>query len=107
MGLHDRLGEFEVKVTNAAHPVMKDVPASFRLVDELYYLEPDAKGTPIESLAEAHSSAKNKTYPIVHVVKHPKARIVVITLGHDARAHDLDAYKNLLKNSISWVNTVK
>ena len=104
---HDRLGEFEVKVTNAAHPVMKDVPASFRLVDELYYLEPDAKGTPIESLAEAHSSAKNKTYPIVHVVKHPKARIVVITLGHDARAHDLDAYKNLLKNSIAWVNTVK
>jgi hypothetical protein len=27
------------------------------------------------------------------VVKHPKSKIVGITLGHDARAHDLDAYK--------------
>ncbi|MBC8001552.1 MAG: ThuA domain-containing protein, partial [Opitutaceae bacterium] len=100
---HDRLGEFEVKVTDAAHPVMKGVPASFSLVDELYYLEPEPKSTPIQVLAEAHSATKNKTYPSVYVVKHPKARIVVITLGHDARAHDLDAYKTLLKNAISWV----
>ena len=102
---HDKLGEFEVKVTDPRHPVMKDVPSTFSLVDELYYLEPDPKGTPIQILAEAHSATKNKTYPSVYVVKHPKARIVVITLGHDARAHDLDAYKSLLKNAITWVNT--
>ena len=101
---HDKLGEFEVKTTDAAHPVMKGVPTAFSLVDELYYLEPDPKGTPIQVLAEAHSTARNKTYPSVYLVKHPRARIVVITLGHDARAHDLEAYKSLLKNAITWVN---
>ena len=36
------------------------------------------------------------------MVKHPKARIVGITLGHDARAHDLPAYQTLLKNAVQW-----
>lgn len=100
---HDRLGEYEVKATNPAHPIMKGVPASFRITDELYYFEPDAAGTPIEVLATAHSDSKNKTYPQVFVVKHPKARIAGLTLGHDARAHDLPEFKTLLVNCIEWV----
>jgi hypothetical protein len=37
-------------------------------------------------------------------VKHAKARIVGLTLGHDAKAHDLPAFQTLLKNSIAWVS---
>jgi putative heme-binding domain-containing protein len=99
---HDKLGEFEVKVTNAAHPIMKDVPASFLITDELYYFIPDAAGTPIEVLATADSKVKNATFPQVFVVKHPQTRIAAITLGHDARAHDLQAYKTLLINAVNW-----
>jgi len=99
---HDKLGEFEVKVTNAAHPIMKDVPASFTLTDELYYFIPDLAGTPIEVLATATSQVKNATFPQVFVVKHPQTRIAAITLGHDARAHDLQAYKTLLINAVNW-----
>lgn len=100
---HDRLGEYEVKATNPAHPIMKGVPASFRITDELYYFTPDATGTPIEVLATATSTAKPGTYPQVFVVKHPKARIAGLTLGHDARAHDLSEFKTLLVNCIEWV----
>lgn len=99
---HDKLGEFEVKVTNAAHPIMKDVPASFTITDELYYFIPDPAGTPIEVLATATSQVKNATFPQVFVVKHPQTRIAAITLGHDARAHDLQAYKTLLINAVNW-----
>ena len=54
---HDRLGEYEVKATGTAHPIMKGVPASFRITDELYYYTPDTAGTPIEVLATATSIA--------------------------------------------------
>ncbi|MBM3830909.1 MAG: ThuA domain-containing protein, partial [Verrucomicrobia bacterium] len=100
---HDRLGEYEVKATDGTHPIMKGVPASFRITDELYYFVPDAAGTPIEILATATSTAKPGTYPQVFVVKHAKARITGLTLGHDGRAHDLPEFKQLLVNSIEWV----
>ena len=100
---HDRLGEYEVKVTNATHPIMKGVPPSFRITDELYYYQPDATGTPIEVLATATSTQKPGDYPQVFVVKHPQARIAGLTLGHDARAHDLPEFKTLLVNCIEWV----
>ena len=100
---HDRLGEYEVKATAPAHPIMKGVPATFRITDELYYYTPDTAGTPIEVLATATSTLKPGTYPQVFVVKHAKARIAGLTLGHDARAHDLPEFKTLLVNAIEWV----
>jgi type 1 glutamine amidotransferase len=99
---HDKYGEFEVTVTNAAHPVMAGVPASFRITDELYWFNADPAATPIEILATATSTQKPGTYPQVFVVKHPKAKIVGLTLGHDAKAHDLPAFQTLLKNAVTW-----
>jgi type 1 glutamine amidotransferase len=54
-------------------------------------------------LATAHSDKKGKTYPIVFVVKHPKARIIGITLGNDGSAHGHSAYKQILRNAVQWV----
>jgi putative membrane-bound dehydrogenase-like protein len=99
---HNRYGEFEVSATGTAHPVMTGVPAKFTISDELYYFEPDAQGTPIKVLATAHSEPKNKTFPQVFIVEHPRTRIVGITLGHDGVAHSLPAYQQLLKNAIYW-----
>ncbi|HTI71884.1 MAG TPA: PVC-type heme-binding CxxCH protein [Candidatus Limnocylindria bacterium] len=99
---HDRYGEFEVKVTEPNHPLMKGVPASFTLKDELYYFEPDPKGTPVKVLATAFSKSRNKEFPMVFVVENPEARVVGITLGHDASAHDLPAYQTLLANAVKW-----
>jgi uncharacterized protein len=100
---HDRYGEFEAVVTKPDHPVMEGVPGRFRIQDELYWFEPDPEGTSIEVLATAFSQQKEATYPIVFVVRHPTARIVGITLGHDGAAHEHPAYIRLLQNSLRWV----
>ena len=86
----------------AGHPVMKDVPASFKITDELYYSKFETNGTPVEVLATAKNSTTGKTFPSVWIVKHPKARIVCIALGHDAKAHELEAYMTLIKNAVAW-----
>jgi uncharacterized protein len=101
---HDKFGEFEVKVTEPNHPLMLGVPQKFMIADELYWFEPDPQGTPIQVLATAHSLQKNKTYPMIFVVKHPKARIAGITLGHDGKAHEHPAYQQLLRNSLNWAS---
>ena len=101
---HDKLGPFTVKITNPAHAITKGVAASFEITDELYNYNADPAGTPIEVLAEATSPKTGRTFPQVFVVKHPKARIVGITLGHDARAHDLPEYQALLKNAVRWAS---
>jgi len=70
--------------------------------DELYWFEPDPQGTPIKVLAMAHSPSKNKDFPMVFVVEHPKARIVGIALGHDDSTHQDLAYQRLLRNALVW-----
>ncbi len=99
---HDKLGAFPVKITNPAHPITKGVTPSFEITDELYNHVADPAGTPIEVLATATSPNTGKTFPQVFVVKHPKAKIVGITLGHDERAHELPEYKTLLLNAVAW-----
>jgi putative membrane-bound dehydrogenase-like protein len=99
---HDNFGEFEVAIENRAHPVTIGVTERFKITDELYNFIPDPKGTPIEVLASATSPKSGKTFPQVFIVKHPKARIVGITLGHDAKAHDLPEFQKLLKQAVLW-----
>ncbi len=100
---HDNLGEFSVNVLNKEHPITKGVTASFKVTDELYYVKPDAKGPAMEVLAETSPSKRDqKPYPSVFVVKHPQTRVVGLALGHDARAHDLPEYKQLLVNAAKW-----
>ena len=105
---HDKIHPFDVKAVKADHPVMKDVPASFTVEDELYYV--NAEGTPegtnpIEVLAETSNSDKyQKPHPSVWITKHPKAKIVGIALGHDARTHDLKPYQQLLINAAKWTS---
>jgi type 1 glutamine amidotransferase len=99
---HDAYGEFEVTASGVKHPLMQGVPENFKLSDELYYYEADPAGTPIQVLASAHSKSKNKDFPQVFVVNHPKARIAGITLGHDGIAHGHAAYQQLLKNAVLW-----
>jgi type 1 glutamine amidotransferase len=99
---HDKYGEFEVHVNTPQHPVMAGVPDTFKISDELYHFEPGKDGTPIEVLATARNIATGKSYPSIWIVNHPKARIVCIALGHDGAAHELEAYKTILRNAVKW-----
>jgi type 1 glutamine amidotransferase len=56
-------------------------------------------------LAETSNSDKyQKPHPSVWITKHPKAKIVGIALGHDARTHDLKPYQQLLINAAKWTS---
>ncbi|MDQ3347869.1 MAG: ThuA domain-containing protein, partial [Acidobacteriota bacterium] len=105
---HDRIAKFSVNAVKPDHPVMKGVPQSFEIEDELYYVNAEAEklppGTaPIEVLAETSPSVKfGKPHPAVWITQHPSARITGIALGHDERVHDLLAFKTLLANAVRW-----
>jgi putative membrane-bound dehydrogenase-like protein len=105
---HDRIAKFSVNAVKPEHPIMKGVPASFDVEDELYYLnaEPEkvpAGAAPMEVLAETSPSVRfKKPHPAVWTTKHATARIVGITLGHDERVHDHAAFKTLLVNAVTW-----
>lgn len=104
---HDKLGALEVTVLEEKHPVMAKVPSSFKVTDELQRFEPEPKGMPVEVLATGEEPATGKIYPVVWTVKHPKARIVCIALGHDLAAHSNTAYQAILRNSLLWVSRKK
>lgn len=99
---HDRLGPFQEKVEVANSPITKGAEASLTLKDERYRYEPDAKGTPIEVLVTNSVAGSDKVYPSIFIVKHPKARIVGIALGHDGDSHDIPFYQTILRNSVKW-----
>ncbi len=110
---HDRIAAFSVNAVKPEHPIMKGVPATFTVEDELYYLNAEAEKVPagtsaIEVLAETSPSVKfMKPHPAVWTTSHPTARIVGITLGHDQRVHDLEPFKTLLVNAVRWAGSAK
>jgi type 1 glutamine amidotransferase len=99
---HNKYGAFDVTITNPKHPVMKGVPATFNLKDELYYFKADPAGTPLEILATAKAAGSDQVFPSVVIVKYPKGRIVGICLGHDGASHTIEPYKTLLRNCVKW-----
>jgi type 1 glutamine amidotransferase len=104
---HDKIHPFDV-IKKRDHPVMAEVPDSFTVEDELYYInaEPDqipAGTAQITVLAETSPSDKyHQPHPCVWITQHPAARIVGIALGHDERTHDHPAFQKLMQNAVSW-----
>ncbi|QNF35742.1 ThuA domain-containing protein [Adhaeribacter swui] len=99
---HDKYGSFEVTVTKPKHPVMKGVEPKFTLKDERYYYNPDPAGPGIEVLANSSVAGSDKIYPSIFIIKHPKARIVGVALGHDAESHNIANYQNIIRNAVQW-----
>jgi type 1 glutamine amidotransferase len=99
---HDAYAEFEVMVVEPGHPLMKDLPATFKVTDELYHFERDPQATTIQVLATAKNPNTGASFPAIWVLKNPKSRIVCITLGHDGATHQNPIFQSLLKNSIRW-----
>src|SRR5262249_48870651 len=84
---HDAIAAFEWPAPRPTPPVIRGVPASFAVTDELYNQEIDLAGSPIHPLATAYSRLKNRSYPSVFLVEpvflgeRPSGRIVGIALG--------------------------
>lgn len=100
---HEELQAFEVTITQPDHALVKGVQKNFTIVDELYRWKKHSQGADIEVLAVGRGLKSGKEFPVLWVVKHPSAKIVVNTLGHDKRAHGHKAYQTLLKNAVDWM----
>ncbi len=96
-------GEFIVTVKPSQHPLLRGVPATFKITDENYHAELDA-GAAVEVLAE-NAPDQGVAHPSVWIVKDPKARIACITLGHAAEAHENPVFKTILTNAVKWVGS--
>lgn len=103
---HDKIGEFSIHVLKKDHPVTRGVNPSFKVVDELYYMnaeEPPAGTIDIEVLAETSPSQKyGRPHPNIWIAKHPQARVVGMALGHDGRVHEHPDFQKLLINATRW-----
>ena len=78
-------------------------PAEFAYRDGSTTIRSSGSGASIAATAPTgQSPITGKTFPVVWITKHPKARIVCITLGHDGKAHEHPAYKMILQNSLKW-----
>jgi hypothetical protein len=100
---HEKLQEFEVTVVDETHPLTAGVPKTFRVKDELYFLNRDPAGPEVKVLAMGKSLETGKEWPVLWTVAKPKGRVAVLTLGHDGAAHDLEAYKKILTNARVWL----
>ncbi len=99
---HETLQAFSVEVLQPNHPLMDGLPDRFEITDELYRTEllPDANAS---ILAIGRSHETGEVYPVIWARQVGDARIVVNTLGHDERAHDLAAYKRIVANARTWL----
>jgi len=100
---HEQFQPFKNYVVNTAHPVTREVPKKFEFADELYRHVPDPNAKGVSVLVIGQSNETDDVYPVVYTVKHTKAKIVGITLGHDEHSHEHGAYKKLLTNAVNWV----
>ena len=95
-------GEFSVRITDTKHPLTYGVDTDFKIIDENYRVE-ISDPSRIHLCAENAPDGRPTPNPCVWTVNDPKARIVCITLGHAAEAHQLPEFKNLLINAVNWV----
>jgi len=93
-------GEFPVVVKDPQHPIMKGVPLTFNITDESYQHT-------FLAAAKTHVLAENthegKTHASVWITEDPQTRIVNITLGHAAEAHENPAFQTILIQAVNWV----
>ena len=100
---HGPYGTFEITVTQPDHPVVKGIPGSFTLDDELYRFEFAPEGPEVDVLAIGTEPDTGVEFPVIWVVNHPNRNIVSTTLGHDGATHESAPYKTLLANSVSYL----
>ena len=95
---HDPHGAFEVRITDANHPITRGLQ-SFETTDELYTCL--AGQIPIRVLAASKSTVDGKDYPMAFVLQYGKGRVFHSPLGHDVQAFG-PAVGELFRRGTAW-----
>lgn len=103
-----------VRVEDSAHPVLKGVPATFKVTTEEWYIWDKSPRPKVHVLANvdensykfadpAESGIKMGDHPVVWTNESFKARNLYVFMGHHPNLFDNAAYTTLLRNAIMWV----
>lgn len=104
---HSRRHVFEVEWTETAHPIAANLPAKFKVSDELYsrfVLSPS-----IRVLARAYDSPDQKgtgaREPILWTNAYGQGRVFHTALGHDVPAMMAQGFIDSFARGVEWVAT--
>lgn len=99
----------QVLVEDRIHPVMKGVPASFKIEKEEWYTydkSPRANVHAIASVDEASYNPQSNTemgdHPVIWTNNKVKARNVYIFMGHSPDLFKNKTYTRIFQNAIFW-----
>jgi type 1 glutamine amidotransferase len=98
-------------VEDAAHPVLKGVPAVFKVKTEEWYTYDKSPRPNVQVLANvderSYVPASDKTmgdHPVIWTNPAVKAKNVYIFMGHSPDLFENAAYLTLFKNAIFWAS---
>ena len=98
---HDSQRPLTVKIVATGNPIMEDVPDPWTTSpEELYELE--RVWPSMTPLAEAYSVETKKSYPVVWTNTYGKARVFVISLGHNPEMMATPAYLDVVSRGLLW-----
>jgi type 1 glutamine amidotransferase len=92
-----------VNLTGKDHPVVAGLSGkSFTFHDESYHIELKPTSGAVILAENSPDKVTKRTHPSVWIMPDDKARIVCISLGHDAPAHNNPGFQRLLVNAVDW-----
>lgn len=98
-----------VNMEKKNHPVMKDVPASFRIAKEEWYIYDKSPRPNVDVIASVDettyvpdSEIKMGDHPVIWSNPKIKAKNVYIFMGHSPVLFEDEVYKTIFKNTIFW-----
>ena len=100
-----------VRVEDAAHPCMKDVPASFLIEKEEWYTWDTSPRPNVHVIASAdestyspNSTIKMGDHPVIWTNEHYAARNIYIFMGHSPDLFINKVYTTIFRNAIFWAS---
>jgi type 1 glutamine amidotransferase len=98
---HDKQRPLTIEVVANDHPIMRGFPDKWRTInEELYELE--RVWPSMTPLAQAYSEETKKSYPVVWINTHGKARVFVTSLGHNNEMMANPVYLDLVTRGLLW-----
>ncbi|GGB90888.1 hypothetical protein GCM10011325_17900 [Dyadobacter sediminis] len=98
-----------VHVENKSHPVMKDVPASFQVKKEEWYIYDKSPRLNVKVIASVDettyvpdSKIKMGDHPVIWSNPEMQAKNIYIFMGHSPVLFEDEVYKTIFKNAIFW-----
>ena len=103
-----------VRVEDANHPVMKNVPPSFVIENEEWYTYDTSPRANVHVLASVDertyapsTKLKMGDHPVIWTNDHYKARNVYIFTGHHGELFKNSSFRTIFRNAIFWASASK